>query len=166
MRPGLILSHASIRPAGSRRFWGSASGATAMSVALSFTGLDHAFYTSIERGIASAFGSIACKGACTSIKLSWLWRTKSPESPGDHKPSGGALRAGQSRLRLRRHRNRLRGSRSDDETVDRHAVNPSPKAGSVPEQALWKRRARISSWPGRNSGPLARGRIIYNPPAP
>jgi hypothetical protein len=33
---------------------------------------------------------------------------------------------------------RLRGSSSDDETVDRHTVNPALKAGLALEAVLWK----------------------------
>lgn len=48
---------------------------------------------------------------------------------------------------------------SDDETVDQHAVNPGQKSGLRARTIYWERRARISSWPGCNSSPLARGRI-------
>ena len=48
---------------------------------------------------------------------------------------------------------------SDDETVDRRAVSPVQKSGLRARTIYWERRVRISSWPGCNSSPLARGRI-------
>ncbi|MBB4399137.1 hypothetical protein GGD62_008287 [Bradyrhizobium sp. ERR14] len=48
---------------------------------------------------------------------------------------------------------------SDDETVDQHAVSPVQKSGLRARTIYWERRARISSWPGCNRSPLARGRI-------
>lgn len=44
---------------------------------------------------------------------------------------------------------------SDDETVDQHAVYPAQKIGLRARTIYWERRARISSWTGCNSSPLA-----------
>ncbi len=45
-------------------------------------------------------------------------------------------------------------------TYDRRTVSSEQKSGPhSPSQLFENGRARISSWPGRNSGPLARGRI-------
>src|SRR5215469_16882937 len=56
-----------------------------------------------------------------------------PDRLGDPQSSGGSLRTGRSCLCLRAAPNRLRGSRSDDETVDRRAVSPTEKPGFLPE---------------------------------
>lgn len=51
---------------------------------------------------------------------------------------------------------------SDDETVDQQTVSLCKKAGFVPQPCIGDACARISSWPGCNSSPLARGRIYLS----
>ncbi|WP_349510149.1 IS110 family transposase, partial [Bradyrhizobium sp. NAS96.2] len=76
---------------------------------------------------------------------------------------GGTLRAQRSCLHLTLLASIARLGNSDDETVDQHAVSPVQKSGLRARTIYWERRARISSWPGCNSSPLARGRIhLYN----
>ena len=43
--------------------------------------------------------------------------------------------------------------------MDQHAVSPVQKSGPRARTIYWERRVRISSWPGCNRSPLARGRI-------
>lgn len=45
--------------------------------------------------------------------------------------------------------------------MDQHAVSPVRKSGLRARTIYWERRVRISSWPGCNRSPLARGRNIY-----
>ena len=43
--------------------------------------------------------------------------------------------------------------------MDQHAVSPVQKSGLRARTIYWERHVRISSWPGCNRSPLARGRI-------
>ncbi|MGY4412204.1 transposase [Bradyrhizobium sp. LB7.1] len=91
-------------------------------------------------------------------------RCRSSRQDGPH--CLGGLEQARSTLRTQRSCFRLtllasiaRLGNSDDETVDQRVVSPVQKSGLRARTIYWERRARISSWPGCNSSPLARGRI-------
>src|SRR5690606_30300651 len=86
-------------------------------------------------------------------------RQDRPHPVGGADQAGCQLRAEGSSLRLIQTATDCEVRERDDETVDQRIVSPVKKAGHQPEAFIWERCARISSRPGRNSGPLARGRI-------
>ena len=82
-----------------------------------------------DDGIASERGSPRCNRACTSTRSSWLSRAKIARIAWViiNRP-GARLRTSRSGDRLTASSlNRLRGSRSDDETVDRRIVSSAQK---------------------------------------
>src|SRR5690606_15617320 len=82
-----------------------------------------------------------------------------PDRLGNPDQARCNLRAAHPSVRLSEAATNCEVRESDDETVDQRIVSPVKKAGTKPEAFIWERGARISSRPGRNSGPLARGRI-------
>ncbi len=108
--------------------------------------------------------AIAWEAASTGLQSRMQARRRTCRQDGTHclggfKQAGSTLTNAEILLSPDAYGSIARLGNRDDETVDQHAVTPVQKSGLRARTIYWERRARISSWLGCNSSPLARGRI-------
>lgn len=109
-------------------------------------------------------GRLACRAAKPDAPEQGRCRTRRQDRahcPGYPDLAWSALRTKGPCIHLTLTGRFARLGNSDDETVDQHAVSPLQKSWLRARTIYWERRARISSWRGCNSSPLARGRIHH-----